>query len=51
MRTPRRFLHAAGLVAFTALILTARPAAAQIDIDISGSWDQPAPGVTTNFVR
>ena len=45
----RRLLPAAGLVAFTALILTARPAAAQIDVDISGSWDQPAPGVTTNF--
>jgi hypothetical protein len=36
-------------VALAALVLRPTPAAAQIDFDISGSWDQPAPGVTTNF--
>jgi hypothetical protein len=32
-----------------ALLLTARPAAAQIDFDIAGFWDQPAAGLTSNF--
>jgi hypothetical protein len=32
-----------------AVVLAARPAAAQIDFDIAGFWDQPAAGVTSNF--
>ncbi|MGE3403304.1 MAG: hypothetical protein AB7K63_11980 [Vicinamibacterales bacterium] len=49
MRLGNGALQAAMLVACSALLLAARPAAAQIDFDVSGSWDQPAPGVTTNF--
>lgn len=32
-----------------ALLITARPASAQIDFDIVGFWDQPAAGLTSNF--
>jgi hypothetical protein len=49
MRVPRRLLTTARLIAFAALILAARPAAAQIDFDIVGFWDQPAQGITSNF--
>ena len=49
MRTPRTRLLSAGAFAFAAFILFSRPAAAQIDFDIVGSWDQPAAGITSNF--
>ncbi len=32
-----------------ALLLTGRPAAAQVDFDIVGFWDQPAAGLTSMF--
>src|SRR3954452_4310431 len=39
-----------GIAALTiALCAASRPAAAQIDFDVVGFWDQPAAGVTSNF--
>ena len=49
MSTRRMRLWPAGAFTFIALILFSRPAAAQIDFDIAGFWDQPAAGVTTMF--
>lgn len=46
------FIHTwlrGALLALAALILTSGPAFAQIDFDIVGSWNQPAPGITTMF--
>ena len=37
------------LFAAAAWLLPARPAAAQIDFDIVGFWDQPAAGITGIF--
>lgn len=37
------------VVCAAALVAYAHPAAAQIDFDIAGFWDQPAAGLTSNF--
>jgi hypothetical protein len=55
MQMLRVRLSLVGTLAFAAFILSARPAAAQIDFDIAGFWDQPAlgtvlgPGVAAIF--
>jgi len=55
MRLLRARVSLVGALACAALILSTRPAAAQIDFDIAGFWDQPAlgtvlgPGVAVIF--
>jgi len=44
-----RFGPIAFILSALALLLAARPAAAQVDFDIVGFWDQPAAGLTSNF--
>jgi hypothetical protein len=49
MPIPRNRFHGVWALALAAVLLLPGRAAAQIDFDIVGAWNQPAPGFTTMF--